>query len=81
MPRKTTTVKDVLVKDFKELSTQAVNLKSQIDKSKTILKKEYLLKKLKKINKKVYSLMVELAVLDAKSKPVNISEAENKLND
>jgi hypothetical protein len=79
MPRKETSVKDVLISDFKELSTQAVDLKTKINESKTSLKKEYFNKKLKKINKKVYSVMIELAVLEAKSKPkiTTIEEATN----
>jgi len=72
------TVKDVLIEDFKNLSGQAVDLKKKVTEAKTSLKKEYFGKKLKRINKKVYSLMIELAVLDAKTNPkTNSTKSES----
>ena len=63
------TIKDFLIAEFKTLSGQAVDLRKQVTEAKTSLKKEYFGKKLKKMNKKVYAIMLEIALLDAKENP------------
>jgi hypothetical protein len=67
---KTPTLKDALSQEFKELSAQAVQLKHTIDEAKTNLKKQLYTKKLEKINKRVYAIMLELTILQAREKKV-----------
>ena len=73
------TLKEFLTSQFKEFSAQAVDLKRKIGSAKTSLKKDYFNKKLQKINKKVYAIMLELAIMDAKANPTPSSEKSNEI--
>jgi hypothetical protein len=64
MTNKNSELKPLLAELFKNIAADAVVLKGQIDTAKTKLKKDYLSKKLAKVNKKAYAIMLELSLLE-----------------
>lgn len=63
------TMKEMLTEQFDAIASRAVELKRLVDSAKTTIKKEYFTKKLLKVNRKAYALMLELAILEAKTNP------------